>query len=100
MILKVKKPDYLGESMWDMRHGTITVQVRILDKEWLEKFQTRQVAVQPGDSIRAKIQISNNYGYDGELLSTHYEATSIIEVIPLPNHEQKNMFDEGDISLK
>lgn len=94
MILKVKKPDYLGESMWDMRHGTSTIQVRISDKEWLNKFQNRQVDVRPGDSIRAKVQVENRYDADGELISTHYNADTIIEVIPLPNHEQLDMFSK------
>jgi len=43
MLLKVKKPDYLGESMWDLRHGILTISASILDKEWLEKFQSRKM---------------------------------------------------------
>ena len=51
MILKVKKPDYLGESMWDMRHGNNIIQVRISDSDWLNKFQNRQVDIRPGDEV-------------------------------------------------
>lgn len=93
MILKVKKPDYLGESMWDMRHGNSIIPVRIIDKDWLDKFQNRLVNVRPGDSIRAKLQIANKYDLYGELISTHYNATEILEVIPLPNHEQADLFN-------
>jgi len=94
IILKVKKPDYLGESMWDMRHGTSIILVRILDKDWLDKFQNRRVYVRPGDSIRAKVQIDNKYDIDGELISTHYNAITILEVIPAPNHEQPTLFED------
>jgi len=95
MILKVKKPDYLGESMWDMRHGTTIIPVRILDKDFLDKFQARRIDLRPGDSIRAKLQTSHKYDYDGELISTHYDVTEIMEVIPAPNHEQLGLFGEG-----
>jgi len=94
MILKVKKPDFLGESMWDMRHGTGTIQVRISDKEWLDKFQDRKIDVRPGDSIRAMVKISHKYDYDGELISTQNEVVKILEVIQAPNHEQLPLFDE------
>jgi len=96
MLLKVKKPDYLGESMWDMRHGIGVIQVRILDKEWLDKFQDRRINILPGDSLRAKVQIINKYDTDNELISTHYDATKILEVISTPNHEQLDLFKEGD----
>ncbi|MFC1870405.1 hypothetical protein ACFLYE_03970 [Chloroflexota bacterium] len=95
MIFKVKKPDYLGDSMWDMRHGKGVIQVRILDKKWLEQFQRRKVDIRPGDSIRAIVEISNKYDADGELISTHFNANEILGVIPLPSHEQTDMF-EGD----
>ena len=94
MILKVKKPDYLGDSMWDMRHGDRIIQVRISDKNWLDKFQDRLVTVRPGDSIRAKVKISNLYGYDGELISTHYDTSNIIDVIPVSNPNQQSLWDE------
>ncbi|MFC1964127.1 hypothetical protein ACFLV1_01960 [Chloroflexota bacterium] len=96
MILKVKKPDYLGDSMWDMRHGKGVIQVRILDKNWLEQFQSRKIDIRPGDSIRAIVEISNKYDADGELISTHYNANEILGIIPLPNHEQTNMFEEDN----
>ena len=35
MILKVKKPDYLGESKWDFRHGGRSFPAKILHSECL-----------------------------------------------------------------
>jgi hypothetical protein len=92
LILKVKKPDYLGESMWDFRHGTGVIQVKISDAEWISKFQDRKITVQPGDSIRAMVRISHKYDYDGELISTHHDAIKILDVIRAPNHQQIDMF--------
>ena len=93
MLLKVKKPDYLGESMWDFRHGTSIISASILDKEWLENFQSRKVNVRPQDFIRARVEISHKYDQDGELIATHYNILKIIEVIFGSEQAQPNMFE-------
>lgn len=92
MLLKVKKPDYLGESMWDFRHGTSIISASILDKEWLEKFQSRKIDVRPQDSIRVRMGISHRYDQNGDLIATHYNILKVIEVIFAPDQTQPNMF--------
>jgi hypothetical protein len=92
MLLKVKKPDYLGESMWDFRHGTSTISATILDREWLDKFQSRKVDVHPQDSIRARVGISHKYDQNGDLIATHYNILKVVEVIFAPDQAQPNMF--------
>lgn len=94
MILKVKKPDYLGESMWDFRFGERTIQVTISDKEWLERFQTRRIDIRPGDSIRGMVKTSHRYDHDGELIGTHYDLVDVIEVIPIPDSEQMRLLED------
>lgn len=34
-ILKIKKPDYLGPSMWDFTHNRKLISAKILHQEWL-----------------------------------------------------------------
>lgn len=94
MILKVKKPDYLGESKWDFRHGGKSFPAKIVHREWLENFQNREVDIRPGDSIRAKVEIINKYDFDGELITTDYIILKVIEIIQISNPKQINMFDE------
>jgi len=81
MILVVKKPDYLGESMWDFRHSNRTLQAKLLDYEWLKKFQNREVEVRPGDAIRARVKVRTSYDHDGEVIGEHYEVIEVIEVL-------------------
>jgi hypothetical protein len=81
MLLKVKKSDYLSESIWDFRNGTYIISASILDKEWLEKLQSRKVDVRPQDHIRVRVEISHKYDQDGELIATHYNILKVIEVI-------------------
>ncbi|MFC1729500.1 hypothetical protein ACFL6I_04095 [candidate division KSB1 bacterium] len=88
MILKVKKPDYLGESRWEFRHGKQPIHAKILHKEWLADFQERKYDVRPGDSLRALVDILANYGYDNELVSTRYNIVEVLEIISGENGEQ------------
>ena len=91
MILKVKKPDYLGESMWEFRHGTRQITAKILHQEWLKEFQDRKIDIRPGDSLRSIVNTVVKYGYDNEVVGTHYEINEIKEVIPLINYSQLNL---------
>ena len=91
MILKVKKPDYLGASMWELRHGEHNWSARIEDDEWLHRFQTRDVDVRPGDSLRALVRTDVRYGYHNEVVSEHRTILKVLETLP---HER-----DGQISL-
>ncbi len=82
MILKVKKPDYLGESRWEFRHGATPISAKVADNEWLHKFQNRQVDIRPGDSIRAKVEITVKYGYDKEVVSSSHIIVEVVEILP------------------
>jgi hypothetical protein len=88
MILKVKKPDYLGDSKWEFKYENKTIPMKVLDVDWLTEFQDRKIDVRPGDSIRAKVQITAKYGYDLNVVSTHYNISKIIGVIQLPYPSQ------------
>src|SRR5947209_16866369 len=54
MILKVKKPDFLGESRWEFVHET-AIEAKILDREWLDRFQQGLHLILPGDALRALV---------------------------------------------
>ncbi len=88
MILKVKKPDYLGESMWEFRHGTHPIDAKITDVNWLKDFQDRKKDVRPGDSLRVMVEIKVSYGYDREVVGTHYVITEIKEILGLSSDNQ------------
>ncbi|MFY7929093.1 MAG: hypothetical protein ACOVS5_09485, partial [Oligoflexus sp.] len=77
MILPVKKPDYLGDSKWELRHGRRNISAKIEHQEWLKQFQNRQVDVRPGDALRCIVEIEIMYGFDNELVAERY---TVIEV--------------------
>lgn len=84
MILKVKKPDYLGDSRWELKHDKVIL-AKILHKEWLEDFQNRKIDIRPGDSLKAKVRIVVKYGFDNEVIGMNHE---ILEVIKVMNNDE------------
>lgn len=91
-ILKVKKPDYLGTSKWIFKHSGHPIDAKILHEEWLRKFQTKTVNVQPGDSLRAIVREETLYGYNNEIVDINYEILKVIEVIEGPKSSQGTLF--------
>jgi hypothetical protein len=92
MIMKVKKPDFLGESMWDFRYDNRTIEVKIMDAQWLAAYQSGKVPVNPGDAIKANVLVVVRYGLDREVLSTQYSLIKVLEVIPKDRTEQGQLF--------
>ena len=88
LIMKVKKADFLGDSMWEFRFGERNIPVRISDKEWLNKFQTNKVTIQAGDAIRGVVRVSHKYDADHNLIGDNYDLLSVIEVIKSPQEGQ------------
>ncbi|MEC9347585.1 MAG: hypothetical protein VYB54_15275 [Pseudomonadota bacterium] len=93
MILIVKKPDYLGASKWDFRHGSKTISAKIDDSIWLHSFQQRRIDVRPGDAISCIVKIENCYGYEMELIKENHTILKILGIIP--NHaNMRDLFDD------
>lgn len=94
--LLIKKPDYLGQSMWDVQYRGRIVQAKILDSEWVYKFQHRQVNLLPGDSIRALVKEEIVLGENNEVIEEHYFILEIYSVINKSsqdqNYEQQQLF--------
>ena len=94
MILAVKKPDYLGTSKWELRHGKRTISARIDDPEWLQRFQRRAVDVRPGDALRCMAEIELLYGFDNELIAERDTVMKVLEVMADQFHVQEVLFGD------
>jgi len=81
MILKIKKPDYLGDSKWQFKHGQKTMEMKILDDAWLNRFRMKQVTIAPGDSLRAIVKSEVKYDFSNDVISEKHEILKILEVI-------------------
>lgn len=87
-ILKVKKPDYLGKSMWSLLYDEHAINASILDNAWLARFQARQEEVLPGDSIKGHLVERIYHGYGGEIVHRDYKIMQVIEIIRAPAQNQ------------
>jgi len=83
-IVKVKKPDYLGQSMWGLQYDGRSISAKITDTDWLFLFQRRKLDVKPGDSLRVMLYEEISYGYEGEIVHRHYEVEKVYEIIKPP----------------
>lgn len=89
--LKVKKPDYLGESMWEFIFHNRVIPAKIVDHDWLLRFQSRQIDVRPGDALSVVLQTQINYGFHDEEIAVHYRIIKVEEVLRSVAGEQVDL---------
>lgn len=96
MALTVKKPDYLGTSMWDVIARGHTVRAKITDQQWLDQFHQRHVALLPGDALSADVRIDAHFDEEGLAFETKYTVEQVHDVVRA-SEEQLDLFPpEGD----
>ena len=96
MLLKVKKPDYLGDSKWELRHERKPIDVKVLDNDWLKRFQNREIDVRPGDSLRAEVRTIVKYDYNNEVLAIRYEILEVKDIIKPESQTQIDLFEDSE----
>lgn len=95
LTLIVRRPDYLGTTKWDFRHGRRQISAKIEDISWLRKFQARQTDVRPGDALRCIVTTIHSYGYDNELIKEEFVVTTVIEVMENTTMQLPLFADDG-----
>lgn len=94
LILKIKKPDFLGASQWDFRHGKDSFTAKMLDETFLDDFHERRVVLSPGDAIEAIVHTEVLYGFDNEVVITHNSVEKVLSVIKGMHYTQDSLLDE------
>ncbi|MGH9417022.1 MAG: hypothetical protein ACRD01_10385 [Terriglobales bacterium] len=90
MILKVKKPDYLGSSMWEFRHEGHPLEAKIADEGWVREFHVGGAGVVPGSALRASVRVELAYDLENEALPARYTILKVLEVLP-PGRERQEL---------
>lgn len=93
MILKVKRPDFLGDAQWEFRFDTKALFAKIIDDGWMTKYKNGDEPLVPGDALKAIVESTVKYGFDGEVIETHHVVLEVIKVIrpPRPNQTTLNL---------
>jgi hypothetical protein len=91
MTLLVKKPDYLGNSKWEFKHGDHALDARIADLDWLARFQSGEVDLKPGDALQAIVRTEVAVGFEGNNVDTRHEVLKVLAVVPGTTSEQDTL---------
>jgi hypothetical protein len=81
MILKIKKPDFLGDSQWEFRFDNKPFVAKIAHDEWLLKYRAGEIPLVPGDALKGNVQTEVRYGFEGEVIEQHHTIVEVIEEI-------------------
>lgn len=81
-IIKVKKPDYLGNSKWEFKYAGHAIEAKILDAAWLLRFQSNLEPLNPGDSLRVLLREEVAYGYNSEIVNVDYTVLKVLDILP------------------
>jgi len=81
LILTVRKPDMIGDTQWQFRHGKNNISAPIADQDWLDEYHAGNIDLRPGDALRCTVRFSYEYDGSGKLTGQHIEILKILEVI-------------------
>jgi len=93
-FLKIKKPDYLGDSRWLFHLDKHPIEAKMDDKVWIESFRNRRVVLRPRDSLQVRLKIEIRFDEEGNPLPTQYTVIKVYKIIQGTDKlEMQNLFD-------
>ena len=78
---KIKKPDFLGNTQWEFKHGNTSPKAKISHQAWLDGFLAGKIPVVPGDSLKVLVKQTTKYDKNGYVLFDKFEIVEVLEVI-------------------
>jgi len=93
MVLVIRKPDLLGKSQWQFRHGKKPFNAPIEDENWLEEFHAGKHPLSPGDALRVRVKFDYKYDKNGDLTESIETILKVQSVIKA-GLEHPDLFEE------
>lgn len=81
MVLTIRKPDMIRDTLWKFSHGKSTISASMKDYEWLDKFRAREIPIFPGDALLCEVRFVYTYDLRGELKEQKTEIIRVKNVI-------------------
>ncbi|MEH3117132.1 MAG: hypothetical protein PGN25_05850 [Methylorubrum populi] len=72
MVLLVRRPDLLGDTKWEFKHGKDTILAAIEDKAWIERFRSGQFVLSSGFALECLVKYVYKYDKAGDLVSVSH----------------------------
>lgn len=93
MVLVIRKPDFLGKSQWQFKHGKHSFGASIDDQEWINQFRSGDHIIAPGDALKVRVKFEHHYDERGNLLESKQRISKVLNVIKAAE-PPKELFDE------
>lgn len=93
ITLVVRKPDMLGKTAWQFRLGKRNLTAPITDKDWLDRYGRREIALMPGDALMVILRTVSLFSPKGELLRTEQSIIKVLKVIQNDPSDQGSFVD-------
>ncbi len=100
IILKVRKPDFLGETGWVFLFDKRNLSATIKDKEWLEQFHSGELDIRPGDALRVRLKETTQYDDSGNVIADDRAIVKVIEIIHQKDVYQSSLLEIPEKSDK
>lgn len=80
--LRIKKPDFLGESRWEFRiHENHTIAAKITDDDWLMRFHAGEIMIKCGDLLEADLVTEYVHIPNYSTAQVHYTVPRVWAVV-------------------
>lgn len=80
-LVKAKRPDFMGESMWELVLKGHTITAKMADTAWLDDFHEGRVDFRPSDYLRIKLQTETTFRGSFGNPSAHHTVLKVLAVV-------------------
>ena len=95
MTLLIRKPDLIGKTKWEFKHGKQTVNAPISDADWMARFHRgEERSIVPGAEMRARVHMTYQRDGSGAIASVEYEVVEVLGIVPPTPSMQATLFAE------
>ncbi|MDO7845772.1 hypothetical protein Q5H92_05335 [Hymenobacter sp. M29] len=79
-LVKIKRPDFMGEAMWELVLKNHTIPAKMADTAWLEEFHQGRVDVRPNDYLSIRLRTDTTFQGNFGNPQLHYTVLKVLGV--------------------
>ena len=80
-LIKIKRPDFVGEAMWDIILRGHTISAKMEDLGWMEDYQQGLVDMRPNDYLKVRLRTDTTFQGAFGNPQVHYAVVKVLGVI-------------------
>ncbi|MFY9223255.1 MAG: hypothetical protein WAQ98_11320 [Blastocatellia bacterium] len=95
MVVKVKRPDFLGTAQWEFRYDGRIIVAKILDDKWLKEYQEGNITLRPQEALLVTMETTVKFDHEHEVIGTEYKILEVKEILPKSEQHQLKLLESG-----